>query len=42
MTTQGAAPFFAVILRESGVPSTPQPPDLDTDAMEYWVTRFRG
>jgi hypothetical protein len=32
----------AVILRESGVSSTPRPFGQITDALEYWITRFRG
>jgi hypothetical protein len=32
----------AVILRESGVSSTPQILDLMADALEYWITRVRG
>jgi hypothetical protein len=31
-----------VILRESGVSSTPRLFDSITAALEYWVTRFRG
>jgi len=31
-----------VILRESGVSSTPQLLDSITDALEYWITRLRG
>ena len=32
----------AVILRESGVSSTPQLPDSITDTSEYWIARLRG
>jgi hypothetical protein len=32
----------AVILRESGVSSTPRPFDQIMDTLEYWITRIRG
>jgi hypothetical protein len=37
-----AAPHEIVILRESGVSSTPQLFDSITAAVEYWITGFRG
>src|SRR5437763_7123389 len=32
----------AVIPRESGVSTTPRLPGSITNALEYWITRFRG
>jgi hypothetical protein len=37
-----ADPPSTVILRESGVSSTPQLRDSITSALEYWIIRFRG
>jgi hypothetical protein len=37
-----AAPTRDVILRESGVSSTPQLSGSITDVTEYWIARFRG
>jgi hypothetical protein len=37
---QCASPSKAVILRESGVSSTPQLLDSIIDSLEYWITAF--